>query len=375
MLQPSLEALTANKIQLLYEVKYLPAGGAAANSSLVNQWVDDIIAADPDLVIFMAATTQPGDIDSAAALVERMRVMNYAPKAIIMPGGGAFSTKAIIDTYPGRAGLPVADGAYMYSSTYLHFDLRDPSYDAKTGTGADAVWEPYPSDGKKLSHQVLRDEYIADWGDTSPQSLYTGNIFPMVVQTLLITATKLFFITGTDDPALMVEASKSMSLKSACGLIQFDQYGIFANNVQYVVQQDLNGLGIKLITPLDSGVPDIYPFPSWDERIPVTEGGVGFLGTSTEKGVVAVTTIVLGYLLALAGGVIYFRRAASIKSASPPFPPPGSPRWYDLRLIELRLVSLRCFSWLWRFELAPDERLFASLFELVRKNVAHPAHL
>jgi hypothetical protein len=141
----------------------------------------------------------------------------------------------------------------------------------------------------------------------------------MTVQAPLIYACKLVYLAGSDDAKLMQLASVSLSAPSAFGLAQFDNYGLPADSSHYVQQNAQNGKKLHLITPLDVGVPDVYPMPTWSERIrPTDQGGAVFQGMPMEKAIMAVTTVAIVYLLALMAGVIIWRNHPVMKAATPP---------------------------------------------------------
>jgi hypothetical protein len=248
---------------------------------------------------------------------------------------------------------------FYYGAIFNDIRMRSPNYNAVAGTDESPNWEPvsgegahsfracawrvisagpnltlfccdwfasrfcrqYPSsaDGLEFSPITLMKEYMKDWGDTKPISMMEGNSQPQIITSLLVMTCKLFYLAGTDDPVLMQQASLSMSIPSISGLIQFDQYGRIAQNDQFVVQYGADGIEYHLITPLDVGEPDVYPMPTWAERIPPHEGSASFAGTANEKAVMAVTTSVNLYLLALLIGVVVKRHSAIIKSSSPVF--------------------------------------------------------
>jgi hypothetical protein len=157
-LPPAYAAFTANKIRLLGETTYLPLNGVA--------WTDDEALAfalhvrdlNPDVLVMLVASTYPGDIQSGAKLITKFREIDYLPKAILMPGGGNQYVATLLNWL--RPNLETSDAAFIYGSASNSFAMRGANYDAQTGTGADAVWEPYPSDGQTLSNQALLREYL-----------------------------------------------------------------------------------------------------------------------------------------------------------------------------------------------------------------------
>lgn len=163
----------------------------------------------------------------------------------------------------------------------------------------------------------MRRQYVRDWGDTKPISTADGFVQPLITMQLLLIITRLFALAGTDDARLLQHASTSMSMRSACGLLQFDQFGRMAQIDQYVTQHSADGATQHLITPLDVGQPDVWPLPTWAERIPPTADN--FVRTPAERAVMGVSAVVCVYLVALLAGVLWFRACPVIRSSSPGF--------------------------------------------------------
>jgi hypothetical protein len=306
--------MQANKITLRLPLVTLPARGAVWDQATVDEFASAVVAADPDVFIFLAFVPWRGDMLNGIALMKRFKALNWLPKAVLFPGGAAQHVSHAMNDAFG-----IGAGGYFYDATFNAFEMRAPEYDAQAGTPSVPNWEPFPStpNASMLSPQVMRAEFLRDWGDTSPLSLFDGNVQPLIVTSLLVQATKLFYLAGTDDARVMQQVSASLSGPSCFGALAFDQYGRMAQNEQYVAQRSADGLRLNLITPLDVGQTDVYPIPTWDERIAPQEGSASFLGTRAETAVVVVTALVIAYLLALLVGLLLCRHATVLKSASP----------------------------------------------------------
>jgi hypothetical protein len=309
MVPPALAEMSANGIQVLF-VQYLPARGVALTPAQVEAAADRVIAADPDLFIFASNPQLPGEVASAVALLRKFRDRDYTPRAISLPGGTSITIASALNS--DRMG----DGAFVYGVTFNQIKMRGPGYDAS----APDAWEPFRSNGSVLSPEIMRREIVKTLGgETKPISMEDGFNIPQIVMQLYVILAKLFELAGTDDPPQLQLASASMSVPSIAGLLQFDQYGRMAQADQFVTQHGFGNGVFHLITPMDVGVPDVFPMPTWRERIGPLQGSASFLGTATERGCIAATVVVGAYLVAMMVGVGVLRESAVIKSSSPLF--------------------------------------------------------
>lgn len=307
-----LASLEANRIELLMPPVLLPLN-APLSEEEAHEYAARIMQLSPDLVVFTADALLGSDTRSVVAICAEFVHHKWTPKAIVVPGG---SSQEVAE---GLNQIEPGAGAFIYGSIPNDLRVRLPSYHSPAPTPEQPNWEPFPSDpdGSRYSPKVLEAEYMADWG-TSPANVLGYSLLQYAAVPLII-ATRLFYAAGTDDAVVMQQASLTLAEPSAVGLISFDEYGRLAQSTQYVVQHGAASGDIRLITPLDVGEPDVYPMPTFAERIGPHDGSASFLGRDSEKAVVAVTTLANAYLLALLLAVLFNRHTAVIKSSAPAF--------------------------------------------------------
>lgn len=312
LLAAGVTSLEANRISLLMPPVQLPPSGSLS-AEQARSYAERVMALQPELVFFVGDALLGFDTASTIAVCAVFAQHRWTPKAIIVPGGSSQDVaEALNAIQPGA-------GAFIYGSIPNDIRIRSPAYHGVAGTPDKPNWEPFPSDpdGTRYSPKVLEVEYLSDWNQTPP-NVFGYSLLQYAIMPFLI-ATRLFFAAGTDDAVVMQQASLTLAEPSAVGLISFDEYGRSAQTTQYVVQHGATASDIHLITPLDVGEPDVYPMPTFAERVGPHDGSASFLGRDSEKAVVAVTTLANAYLLALLLGVLWNRHTAVIKSSAPAF--------------------------------------------------------
>ena len=214
----------------------------------------------------------------------------------------------------------------MFSSSLFSFlfpsfrRLRGPSYQNKATA---TQFELLPATATKDGPQVFAEAFEARYGPGrvggngvahpmySPA--WTELCSPAVMWGALMMMQKLVEAAPTlEVPAILAKAP-SVSTPGVWHQIQFDRYGRTSRVNEILVQKTQTQP--LLLAPYNIGEQPIYPIPTWQERVFEPK----WYSQSSEKAVLAVTSISIALCLILMGCVFRYWKSPVIRAATPSF--------------------------------------------------------
>lgn len=299
----SIKTLETNAISLNIKVvfKYISQEQEEFVPGEVTSFVADMRAADPDVVAIFGFSSP--NFMCRETITEMLRI-NWAPRFGLASGGNC-----LVSSY-------AALGENLVHTMYdvpWHHEVRGPEYRAVTTSNN---FEVFPATEDDDIPQVFTKEFQALYPQY-PLAVYPYAVLgaqAMIAIQKIVSETRKVDPTGED----LRNAALQLAVPSLNGRLQFDQYG---RNVPPVSGRPVIQIGPResqtLVTPLALGRDPVWPFPSWDERIPNEVGNP--LGSAGEKIIYAVTVICIVYALVLLYLMFMYRHTNTVRAATPVF--------------------------------------------------------
>ena len=257
----------------------------------------------PDLLAIFSGYSSVAQSVVCADALHALRVADYLPKAVNLPAG-CQSVGARNDP----RWKPEQLSSYAYSVGVFVASARGLDYHAVSSPG---VYEPWAANATHDSPAVFKDALTARFGAAaSTTTAVLATLVPLTVQKAMENMG-----SAAPTPAQLSDAVVGVNSASAYGRIAYDQWRRMQDRSYLAVQFGLDqsvAAQTRQLTPLQVGVPPVYPSPTWSERVFVA-GDPGAVPAAAA----APTAVALLYLVLLLVGLIALWAQPAVRAHTP----------------------------------------------------------